>query len=85
MNGRYLSIHRMDKVTRMRRHALTRLDTFSIGDYAMLLNQYCCIYIKSVSSCVRRKATDQLFNIKFCFKLGKTATETHEMLVEVFE
>jgi transposase len=23
-------------------------------------------------------------NIKFCYKLGKTATETHEMLVQVY-
>ncbi|GBN99119.1 Putative uncharacterized protein FLJ37770 [Araneus ventricosus] len=27
---------------------------------------------------------EQLVNIKFCFKLGKTATETHEMLVKVY-
>ncbi|GBN04459.1 Putative uncharacterized protein FLJ37770 [Araneus ventricosus] len=26
---------------------------------------------------------DQRVNIKFCFKLGRTATETHEMLVKV--
>ncbi|GBN87636.1 hypothetical protein AVEN_57199-1 [Araneus ventricosus] len=26
---------------------------------------------------------EQRVNIKFCFKLGKTATETHEMLVKV--
>ncbi|GBN20695.1 Putative uncharacterized protein FLJ37770 [Araneus ventricosus] len=28
---------------------------------------------------------EQLVNIKFCFKLGKTATETHEMLVKVYD
>ncbi|GBM04678.1 Putative uncharacterized protein FLJ37770 [Araneus ventricosus] len=27
---------------------------------------------------------EQRVNIKFCFKLGKTATETHEMLVKVY-
>ncbi|GBN04084.1 Putative uncharacterized protein FLJ37770 [Araneus ventricosus] len=27
---------------------------------------------------------DQRVNIKFCFKLDNTATETHEMLVEVY-
>ncbi|GBL98073.1 Putative uncharacterized protein FLJ37770 [Araneus ventricosus] len=27
----------------------------------------------------------QLVNIKFCFKLSKTATETHEMLVKVYD
>ncbi|GBN13802.1 hypothetical protein AVEN_182769-1 [Araneus ventricosus] len=27
---------------------------------------------------------EQLANIKFCFKLGKTATETHEMLVKLY-
>ncbi|GBM95946.1 Putative uncharacterized protein FLJ37770 [Araneus ventricosus] len=27
---------------------------------------------------------EQLVNIKFCFKLGKTAMETHEMLVNVY-
>lgn len=27
---------------------------------------------------------EQRHNIKFCFKLGKTATETHEMLVQVY-
>jgi hypothetical protein len=26
---------------------------------------------------------EQRVNIKFCYKLGKTATETHEMLVQV--
>ncbi|GBM33575.1 hypothetical protein AVEN_197324-1 [Araneus ventricosus] len=26
---------------------------------------------------------EQRVNIKFCFKLGRTATETHEMLVKV--
>src|SRR5206468_4212004 len=39
---------------------------------------------ESVPSCVRRKAMDQRINIKFCFKLDKTATETHEMLVQVY-
>ncbi|GBO37308.1 Putative uncharacterized protein FLJ37770 [Araneus ventricosus] len=28
--------------------------------------------------------TGQRVNIKFCFKLGKTVTETHEMLVKVY-
>ncbi|GBN77398.1 Putative uncharacterized protein FLJ37770 [Araneus ventricosus] len=28
---------------------------------------------------------EQHVNIKFCFKLGKTATETHEMLVKVYD
>ncbi|GBM62177.1 Putative uncharacterized protein FLJ37770 [Araneus ventricosus] len=27
---------------------------------------------------------EQRVNIKFCFKLGKTAKETHEMLVKVY-
>ena len=27
---------------------------------------------------------EQRVNIKFCYKLGKTATETHEMLVQVY-
>jgi hypothetical protein len=27
---------------------------------------------------------EQRTNMKFCFKLGKTATETHEMLVGVY-
>ncbi|GBM92689.1 Putative uncharacterized protein FLJ37770 [Araneus ventricosus] len=27
---------------------------------------------------------EQRVNIKFCFKLGKTATETHEMLFKVY-
>ncbi|GBO35893.1 hypothetical protein AVEN_243914-1 [Araneus ventricosus] len=27
---------------------------------------------------------EQLVNIKFCFKLGKTVTETREMLVKVY-
>ncbi|GBN22601.1 Putative uncharacterized protein FLJ37770 [Araneus ventricosus] len=27
---------------------------------------------------------EQRVNIKFCFKLGKTATEAHEMLVKVY-
>ncbi|GBO45484.1 Putative uncharacterized protein FLJ37770 [Araneus ventricosus] len=27
---------------------------------------------------------EQRVNIKFCFKLGKTATKTHEMLVKVY-
>ncbi|GBM79959.1 Putative uncharacterized protein FLJ37770 [Araneus ventricosus] len=27
---------------------------------------------------------EQSVNIKFCFKLGRTATETHEMLVKVY-
>ncbi|GBO20961.1 Putative uncharacterized protein FLJ37770 [Araneus ventricosus] len=27
---------------------------------------------------------EQRVNIKFCFKLGKTATETHEMLMKVY-
>ncbi|GBL97478.1 Putative uncharacterized protein FLJ37770 [Araneus ventricosus] len=27
---------------------------------------------------------EQRVNIKFCFKLGKTVTETHEMLVKVY-
>ncbi|GBM97340.1 Putative uncharacterized protein FLJ37770 [Araneus ventricosus] len=27
---------------------------------------------------------EQRMNIKFCFKLGKTAKETHEMLVKVY-
>jgi transposase-like protein len=27
---------------------------------------------------------EQRVNMKFCFKLGKSATETHEMLVEVY-
>ncbi|GBN44030.1 hypothetical protein AVEN_61212-1 [Araneus ventricosus] len=27
---------------------------------------------------------EQRVNIKFCFKLGKTATETHEVLVKVY-
>jgi hypothetical protein len=27
---------------------------------------------------------EQRTNMKFCFKLGKTATETHEMLVRVY-
>ncbi|GBL84411.1 Putative uncharacterized protein FLJ37770 [Araneus ventricosus] len=27
---------------------------------------------------------EQRVNIKFCFKLGKTATETHEMLVKAY-
>ncbi|GBM87912.1 Putative uncharacterized protein FLJ37770 [Araneus ventricosus] len=27
---------------------------------------------------------EQRVNIEFCFKLGKTATETHEMLVKVY-
>lgn len=26
-----------------------------------------------------------MFNIKFCYKLGKTATETHGMFVQVYE
>ncbi|GBO23081.1 hypothetical protein AVEN_56459-1 [Araneus ventricosus] len=27
---------------------------------------------------------EQRVNIKFCFKLGRTATETHEMLAKVY-
>jgi hypothetical protein len=27
---------------------------------------------------------EQRTNMKFCFKLGKTAAETHEMLVRVY-
>jgi len=27
---------------------------------------------------------EQRVNIKFCYKLGKTVTETHEMLVQVY-
>ena len=32
----------------------------------------------------RHSAMEQQVNIKFCYKLGKTATETHEMLVQVY-
>ena len=39
---------------------------------------------QNVPSIVRRRAMEQRHNIKFCFKLGKTATETHEMLVQVY-
>ena len=81
---RYLGIQRLNKVAGMFRHALTCLDLSSIGVCARLLKQYCGIHFKSVPSCVRRKAMDERFNIKFCFKLGKTATETHEMLVQVY-
>ncbi|GBM27529.1 hypothetical protein AVEN_141301-1 [Araneus ventricosus] len=28
---------------------------------------------------------EQRVNLKFCFKLGKTATETHEILVKVYD
>lgn len=57
---KYLSICRVDEVMRMRRHALTRLDMFSIGDCAKLLNQYCYIHFKRVFRALeRQKATDQ--------------------------
>ena len=38
------------------------------------------------SRCERygRSATEQQVNIKFCYKLGKTVTEKHEMLVQVY-
>ena len=32
----------------------------------------------------RSSAMEQRVNIKFCYKLGKTAKETHEMLVQVY-
>ncbi|KAJ4436883.1 hypothetical protein ANN_17015 [Periplaneta americana] len=39
------------------------------------------------SQCERKchNAMEQRANIKFCYKLGKTATETHGMLVQVYE
>ncbi|KAJ4444890.1 hypothetical protein ANN_06688 [Periplaneta americana] len=38
------------------------------------------------SQCERKchSAMEQRVNIKFCYKLGKTATETHGMLVQVY-
>jgi hypothetical protein len=33
---------------------------------------------------MERSEMEQRTNMKFCFKLGKTATETQEMLVKVY-
>jgi hypothetical protein len=34
---------------------------------------------------MKSSETEQRKNMKFCFELGKMATETHEMLVRVYE
>jgi transposase len=39
-----------------------------------------CFLVAKLDSSEREKQV----NMKFCFRLGKSATETHEMLVEVY-
>lgn len=76
---KYLGIQQLNEVLPMRRHALICLNLFSIEVCAKLLKQYFELISRECS--VHRKAMDQQFNNNFCFKLGKTAMETHEMLV----
>ena len=44
--------------------------------------------LRAVERCVcensRQVEMEQRINMKFCYKLGKTATETHAMLVQVY-
>ncbi|KAJ4444990.1 hypothetical protein ANN_06789 [Periplaneta americana] len=93
------NLNQVTSPTRIRTHLASRPDVLTVApqglrDLGRIDTQHAMHMTGSVnrlrpverSQCERKchSAMEQRVNIKFCYKLGKTATETHGMLVQVY-